>query len=221
MTEAEWLTCTFPARQLYHLQLARAQVGRKCRLLACAALRLRWERRTAPSIRAAVETAERFADGTASADELARARAGAEVPASQMSRSFWWGDEGTSQDVWYSVAVHPTGCPLHELVAHYTWVNSTLRSLFAMRSQRLEAALLRDIFGNPFRRVILYPLWLTSDVVALARGIYDDRAFDRMPILADALQDAGCDNDDILSHCRGPGPHVRGCWVVDMLLGKE
>ena len=80
--------------------------------------------------------------------------------------------------------------------------------------------MIRDIFGNPFRPVAADPAWLTSTVVALARGIYDDRAFDRMPILADALQDAGCDNDDVLGHCRGPGPHVRGCWVVDLVLGK-
>ena len=83
-----------------------------------------------------------------------------------------------------------------------------------------QLALLRDIFGNPFRPVSLDSAWLTSDVLALARGIYDERAFDRMPILADALQDAGCDNDAILTHCRGSEPHVRGCWVVDLLLGK-
>ena len=66
----------------------------------------------------------------------------------------------------------------------------------------------------------LDPAWLTSDAVALARGIYDERAFDRMPILADALQDAGCVNDEVLTHCRGEVVHVRGCWVVDLLLGK-
>ena len=84
----------------------------------------------------------------------------------------------------------------------------------------MQLALLRAIFGNPFRPVAVDPAWPTSDVVALAKGIYEERAFDRMPILADALQDAGCDNEDILSHCRGPGPHVRGCWVVDLVLGK-
>jgi hypothetical protein len=68
----------------------------------------------------------------------------------------------------------------------------------------------------------LDPAWLTSDVVALARGIYEERAFDRMPILADALQDAGCDNDDVLTHCRdASATHVRGCWVVDLVLGKK
>jgi hypothetical protein len=65
------------------------------------------------------------------------------------------------------------------------------------------------------------PTWLTSDVLALGRGIDDQRAYDRLPILADALQDAGCDNADVLDHCRGPGPHVRGCWVVDLVLGWE
>jgi hypothetical protein len=85
-----------------------------------------------------------------------------------------------------------------------------------------QMQLLRDIVGNPFRPVSLDPSWHTSDVLALARGIYDDRACDRMPILADALQDAGCDNPDVLNHCRDTNQvHVRGCWVVDLLLGKE
>jgi hypothetical protein len=75
--------------------------------------------------------------------------------------------------------------------------------------------------GEPFPPVVLEPRWLTSNVLDLARLIYDERAFDHLPILADALMDAGCDNDDILSHCRIEGPHVRGCWVVDLLLGKQ
>ena len=86
---------------------------------------------------------------------------------------------------------------------------------------REQAVLAREIFGNPFRPVTLNPAWLTSTVLALANGIYSERAFDRMPILADALQDAGCDNEDILTHCRQSGEHTRGCWVVDLLLGKE
>jgi hypothetical protein len=83
------------------------------------------------------------------------------------------------------------------------------------------AAHLRDIFGNPFRPVTADPSWLTTTVVTLATGIYADRAFDRLPILADALQDTGCDNADVLDHCRAPGPHVRGCWVIDLLLSKS
>ena len=80
---------------------------------------------------------------------------------------------------------------------------------------------LREVFGNPFRPVTFDPAWLTSDVLALARGIYEERAFDRMPILADALQDAGCECDDILNHCRDANAtHVRGCWALDLVLGK-
>jgi hypothetical protein len=60
-----------------------------------------------------------------------------------------------------------------------------------------------------------------TDAVRVAKAIYQSRAFQDMPILADALEDAGCDNADILAHCRRPGPHVRGCWVVDLILGKE
>ena len=85
----------------------------------------------------------------------------------------------------------------------------------------LQADFLRDIFGNPFRPIVADANWLTSTVVSLARGIYEDRAFDRMPILADALQDAGCDSEDVLNHCRDANQvHVRGCWVVDLVLGK-
>jgi hypothetical protein len=81
-------------------------------------------------------------------------------------------------------------------------------------------SLLHCIFGNPFRPVAFDPRWRTSDVTGLARAIYDDKAFERMPILADALMDAGCEDEQIISHCRGTGPHVRGCWVADLILEK-
>jgi hypothetical protein len=79
----------------------------------------------------------------------------------------------------------------------------------------------RDIFGNPFRPVSIDPAWQTAAVVSIAQAIYAQRAFDRMPILADALEDAGCTHTEILNHCRQPAEHVRGCWVIDFLLGKE
>ncbi len=80
---------------------------------------------------------------------------------------------------------------------------------------------MRDIFGNPFRPLTFAPAWRTDTTVTLARQMYEGREFSAMPILADALQDAGCDHPDVLGHCRGPGPHARGCWVVDLVLGKE
>ena len=85
--------------------------------------------------------------------------------------------------------------------------------------------MLRDIFGPlPFRPVTLDTRWLTwnhGTVPAIAHRMYEERAFHDLPILADALEDAGCTDADILAHCRQPGEHVRGCWVVDLLLGKE
>src|SRR5262249_7945925 len=84
-----------------------------------------------------------------------------------------------------------------------------------------QPPLLRDIFGDLFRPVAVDPSWLTPTVTTLAQTVYDDRAFERLPILPDALEEAGCDNADIVNHCRRPGPHVRGCWVVDLLLGRQ
>jgi hypothetical protein len=84
-----------------------------------------------------------------------------------------------------------------------------------------QASLLRDIAGNPFRPVAFSLEWRTSTAVLLAKQMYDAREFSAMPILADALQDAGCDNEDVLSHCRDtPQTHVRGCWVTDLVLNK-
>jgi hypothetical protein len=87
--------------------------------------------------------------------------------------------------------------------------------------QAHQAGLVRCIFGNPFRPVSVDPAWLTPAVVKLAQTFYEQRAFDRMPQLADALLDAGCDNEDLMQHCRSPGPHVRGCWAIDAILGKS
>ena len=90
--------------------------------------------------------------------------------------------------------------------------------------EAVQIKILRDIIGNPFRPVALdraLLTWQGRTIPQLAQGFYNERAFDRLPVLADALEEAGCDNADILAHCRGPGPHVRGCWLVDLLLGKE
>ncbi|OWK42399.1 hypothetical protein FRUB_04477 [Fimbriiglobus ruber] len=80
---------------------------------------------------------------------------------------------------------------------------------------------MNDIFGVPFRPISFAPSWQTPAITTLSQQMYDSRNFSLMPILADALQDSGCCDDQVLSHCRGPGPHVRGCWVVDAILGKE
>ncbi len=90
------------------------------------------------------------------------------------------------------------------------------------RSENLALArLLREQLGNPFRPFRFEDRWRTETVVALATGIEAERAFDRMPILADAIEEAGCDDEAVLRHCRGPEPHARGCWVIDLILNRE
>jgi hypothetical protein len=102
-----------------------------------------------------------------------------------------------------------------------------------VRAEReIQANLLRDIFGNPFGPQLASDLswetWHDRTLPKLAQAIYDERDLPggrldttRFGVLGDALEDAGCTDTEILAHCRGPGPHVRGCWVVDLLLGKE
>jgi hypothetical protein len=96
-----------------------------------------------------------------------------------------------------------------------------MRLAILAEEELAQSQLIRCIFGNPFRPVAFAPEWRTPTAVALADAIYADRAFDRLPVLADALEEAGCDNLEVLAHCRGPGPHARGCWVVDLILGKS
>jgi hypothetical protein len=85
-----------------------------------------------------------------------------------------------------------------------------------------QASLFRELFGPlPFRRVEVLPTWKTENVISLARAMYEQGAFDRMAHLTDALLDAGCDEPDILDHCLSSGGHVRGCWLIDILLGWE
>lgn len=103
-----------------------------------------------------------------------------------------------------------------------TRFNAGYSTLGAMAEREAQVKLLRDIFENPFQPATLDPSLLTSTVVALANSIYAERAFERMPILADALADAGTpDYSPLLEHLRGPGPHVRGCFALDLILGKE
>ena len=99
--------------------------------------------------------------------------------------------------------------------------HDVLAELVRRAAPGLDAAVARCVFGPlPFRTVSISPAWSTSTVTQVAAGIYEERAFDRMPILADALEDAGCTDVDVVGHCRGQGPHVRGCWVVDLLTQR-
>ena len=111
----------------------------------------------------------------------------------------------------------------HETAFCVTIYPLPLAGFFGTPSEEsdLICNILRDIFGNPFRPVTVEPSWLTSTVVSRAQQMYDTRDFSAMPTLADALHDAGCSDAQVLDHCRGPGPHTRGYWCVDIALGKE
>ena len=231
MTEAEWLEATDPEIML-PLLLQFEPSERKLRLFCCACCRRIWHLFSDERCRNAVEIAERFADGHASVEELNEAGEMSDEAADEAEDAELCGFKkfalvGTSNAAAFTVDVNAT------VTTEWTAYALTGSSAVADKDEeaaRLEAfnlevrgqaALLRDIFDNPFRPVAVEPSWLSPKVVRLAQSIYDDRAFDRLPILADALEEAGCNGAEILAHCRGPGPHVRGCRAVDLLLGKE
>jgi hypothetical protein len=209
VTEAQWLAATDPYRLTRH-QAGRTE--RKRRLLSCALARGVLDLLPHGEAAAAVEAAERFADGRATEEEL-RAAAGV-VGRLAAGRPH----AGTLAAAALAAALSKPGVgTVHGLEPSAAARRGGWNGPVAARWQ---CDLAREIFGNPFRPVTTDPSWLTSTVVTLARQMYESRDFSPMPILADALQDAGCDHADILNHCRGGGVHVRGCWVVDLLLGK-
>jgi hypothetical protein len=160
-------------------------------------------------LRDAAEAAEAVAD-----DAFAIEAHAAEEAASAVACSAFCGDLAETA----SNAARAIACIADSYYGSPAW--ETAREGEAVA----QCHLLRDITGNPFRTVSLNPAWLTwndSTVPKLAQGIYDDRAFDRLPVLADALEEAGCKDADILAHLREPGPHTRGCWPLDLVLGKE
>ncbi len=215
MTEAEWLACN----SIYSVMSAvRNRSGsRTLRLFLIACCREVWQAMTDWRCRRAVEVSERFADGEASEEDLfaawsavhardARTAGHLAKEVADSSIANW----GWAADLAAEISVRLARQDPIEKAA-----------LFAAKGRQLQ--LLRDITGNPFRPVSLNASWLAWNdctVQKLAQAIYDERAFDRLPILSDALEEAGCDNADILTHLRRPGPHARGCWAVDLLIGK-
>jgi hypothetical protein len=215
VTEDEWLTRNAPKEMLVLARRKRA-TDRQLRLYACACLRAVWDLLTDPVGRGAVEVAEQFADGHA--DRLRLSVAGREV-----QLLFAEPVEATLR--WLLVAV--SGAATSGDVGMGAWLSSSNTRSIVRGGPflRHQAGLLRCIVGNPFRkRPELHPDWLTwndSTIRNLAVGIYEEQAFDRLPILGDALEDAGCTDRVILEHCRSSGPHVRGCWLIDAILGKS
>jgi hypothetical protein len=231
MTEAEWLDDTDPERMLAFLR-GRAS-DRKVRLFAVACCRRIWQLMTDERSRGAVEVAERFEDAHATTEELEEASDSACAVCDaelKLSPSGDGRERIPAQSSGYSAALaaYNVSVPIGWWGAAPAFVAPDKSAREATHRSTTEFAaqcnLLRDIFGNPFRPVdaeLFAAAMRSKRVLTDARTIYTDRAFDRLPILADALEDAGCDNADILAHCRGGGEHVRGCWVVDLILGKH
>jgi hypothetical protein len=226
LTEEEWcdssdcLTLIRAARDLFPGR-RRAWWGRKARLAACGCFRSVWDLLTDVSLKAAVEAAEGYADGLWGFDRMQAARE------EFVRQSHWLKSpyvEGCAQLLRRDVdrAVESVVSAYDSRVrsedpAEVQWARQMEQREAAAR---LHADIARDIFGNPFRPVTFDPSWRTSTAVAIARQMYESRDFGAMPILADALQDAGCENAAILDHCRSDKPHVRGCWVADLVLEK-
>jgi hypothetical protein len=248
MCEALWEMCRVPERMAG--TLGGVGSPRKLRLLACALARhapfapdgltvydllpeFHWSvglpTLAVADCRAVVTAAERQADGQAEPDEWAAAATQARYAVWSAEADTFRYDSETYPGSYFRYAAaslleHTTETdPARQARYMFAYRRYGDRGLAAFHPVHGAAAcrLTRDVFGNPFRPVTFDPTWRTADALGLARAAYEDRAFERLPMLADALMDAGCADEDILSHCRGGGPHVRGCWVVDLVLGKE
>jgi hypothetical protein len=227
MTEAEWLACTDPGRMLAWLRGHPSD--RKLRLFGSAGCRLIWDHLGEGSKRA-LQVSERFADGAASLDELKAARDGIgfELFEGIGLRNSWAesaslaASETEPERAWESGLPSLPSSRIPDRADQYEAYGTSVRSLAAYRDvyEATHSELLRDLFGNPFRPVVLSPSWRTSTLVTLPETIHDERAFDRLPILADALEEGGCGSLELLAHSRSPRRHARGCWVVDLVLGK-
>lgn len=218
MTEAEWLTWNGDPCSL--LDPVRDRVSeRKLRLFACACCLRISHLLSDERSRRAVQVGEMFAEGQVDEEALTAAKLAAHAAHFEAATPAIFCPEA-----------HAAACAFYTVTfpAIYTFAAANRAAACVgpkkEAEQQEQCRLFRDILGNTFRsaRIDAAVLgWNGGTVVKLAQGIYDDRAFNRLPVLADALEDAGCHDADMLAHCRSEGPHVRGCWVVDLILDKE
>jgi hypothetical protein len=220
MTAEEWSSCTEPSELLAVL---RGKISdRKNRLFNVACCRRMWPVYRQP-VQEAILVGELYADGRADREQM---RAALRVIHQERARTVLGTPAG--------LAVHAAGFVAAEF--RPDWPLQTLgdtvhvlvylapeaeREAVRQRETLATCALIREIFGNPFQRLSLKRAWLSNQVLDLAAALYEDRDVEAMPILADALEEAGCTEAALLEHCRGGGPHVRGCWALDAVLARE
>ncbi len=224
MTEREWLECDDAEVMLEHMRGKASD--RKLRLLACASAARVCKWLPTKRLRDAIAVAERVADGLLTRSEFKQCRTGLQAHCFRPSWRF------TSETAAHTIKqlLQPrawnAAASVTDLATDTVVIATAPARKAAVRDKELgyHCSLLRDVFGNPFCPVSMprsIYAWNDAALTRMANAIYDDRAFDQLALLADALEDAGCTDAAILGHCRGGGPHVRGCWVVDLLLGKS
>jgi hypothetical protein len=231
-TEEDWRACEFP-HQLVRLWSDKAS-DRKARLFESACLRRLQHWPVVEAQQWAVEVVERHADGAASPEEVLAAAAALRA----VRESATWVMGGMWNQAFDEMEDHESGAwPTAGRTAEAMNIAAGRLTRAAAgleedrpdddqraAEQRAQCDLLRCILGNPFSPAAIHPAvlaWRDGSVGKVALAVYDERTFAELPILADALEEAGCTAAAILDHCRGPGPHVRGCWVLDLILGKE
>jgi len=207
VTEAEWLACADPQKMLAFLRGKASE--RKLRLFAAACCRRSWPLLTDARSRKAVEVAERYADGMVN-------ERGLRFAFSCAADAFAYAASAHTADAQAAAGAANAARPEAGYYARY------------VTPRKEHPGPLRDLFGPlPFRPVTVSPGWQAPQVVAQAQAAYDERELPagtldptRLAVLADALEEAGCTDQTVLEHLRGAGPHARGCWAVDLLLGK-
>jgi hypothetical protein len=214
MTETEWLNGSELAPMLQYLHGVGS--NRKLRLFACSCFRSIWDQLKEGDARRLIDLAEDLVDCADNAS-ITSMFFGAWNGVARMFRASL--SDGLYSHLRHLISPHLTMA----LVTYLTQQARIASDRPGEEAGRMHLTLLRDILGNPFRPAKVDRRWLTwneETATRIATAVYAERAFDRLPILADALEDAGCDNADLLDHLRGPGPHVRGCWALDLILGK-
>lgn len=225
MTEAEWLACQKITPMFTHLR--RHASERKFYLAGCAAVRLVWKQIREESCRRCVEVAEAYADGAATRTDLARAYGRAESSSWALLQAP--GPRRTQADRDYAAcrgavfAAMPQG-------GHPAAISAMQEAALAGKRGDLWARqcdLLRDIF-QPFRPVLVSAASPPAAILSLALAAYTERDPEsgwldpgRLAVLADALEEGGCRDAELLAHLRSEGMHVRGCWALDLVLGRR
>jgi hypothetical protein len=222
VTEAEWLACTDPEKMLEYLRGKSSD--RKVRLFGVACCRCVWHLLTDNRSRKAVEVAERYADGAVSPAQMDRVNRAASPVEHDIPTHNPFAAHAANLSSWPNGQVDSIRIADMAVVAVKRHLSITRRKAVGRLQQGRS---IRCIFGNPFRPVSISPAWRTPVVQGLAQAAYEQRELpagtldtSRLAVLADALEEAGCTDADLLNHLRGPGPHVRGCWAVDLILGK-